>query len=295
LDELADMARGLRIDVPNGIYHAMARGNRKGLIFENIDDRIRFREILAEAAERYGVQVVEECQMGNHYHMVVRTPFANLSDFMQFLNGCFAQDSNWRHARSGHLFGGRFKSILIDTEPYLRAAVSYVVLNPVAGGLVASPADWNWSSFRANAGIEEPPSYLWLDWLDSAFPAATRSESQAKYRAYMLSPAPVDVDEWFARPAVGSDSFVASVREQINLTMYQAAVPRSYRALHRPPLETVLPRHKQTPERDSAILRAHVVHAYTIAEIARYLHMHPSSLSRSVSALRKRLKAIQSK
>jgi REP element-mobilizing transposase RayT len=295
LEELADMARGLRIDVPNGIYHAMARGNRKGIIFENIDDRIRFREVLAEAAERYGVQVLEECQMGNHYHMVVRTPLANLSDFMQFLNGRFAQDSNWRHARTGHLFGGRFKPILVDTDLYLRAAVSYVVLNPVAGGLVTSPADWNWGSYRANAGMEEPPSYLWLDWLDLAFPAPTRSESQAQYRAYMLSPAPADANEWLAGPAIGSDSFAAEVREQINLTMYQAAVPRSYRALHRPPLETIVPRQKRTCERDSAILRAYVVHAYTIAEIARYLDMHPSSVSRVVSALRKRIKTIQSK
>lgn len=289
------MARGLRLDVPNGIYHTMARGNRKGIIFESTDDRIRFREILAEAAERYGVQVLEECQMGNHYHKVVRTPLANLSDFMQFVNGGFAQDSNRRHARTGHLFGERFKPILIDTDLYLRAAISYVVRNPVAGGLVASPADWNWSSYRATAGLEEPPSYLWLDWLDSAFPAATRSESQAKYREYVVSPTPADVDEWLARPAIGSDSFAAAVRAHINLTMYQAAIPRSYRALHRPPLEAIIPRHERKGKRDSAILRAHVVHAYTIAEIARYLDMHPSSVSRSVSALRRRIKAIQSK
>src|SRR5687767_8700873 len=175
------MARGLRIDIPNGIYHAMARGNRKGIIFENIDDRIRFREILGEAAERYDVQVLEECQMGTHYHLVARTPRANLSDFMQFLNGRFAQDSNWRHARTGHLFGGRFRPILIDSDVYLRAATSYVVLNPVSGGLVDKPSDWTWSSYRATVGMEAAPAYLWLDWLDSAFPASTRRESQAKY------------------------------------------------------------------------------------------------------------------
>ena len=289
------MARGPRLNVPNGIYHTMARGNRKGIIFENTDDRIRFREILAEAAERYGVQVLEECQMGSHYHLVVRTPLANLSAFMQFLNGRFAQDSNWRHARTGHLFGERFKPILIDTDLYLRTASSYVVLNPVAGGLVRSPADWNWSSYRATAGLEEPPCYLWLDWLDSAFPAATRSESQARYREFVLSPVPADANEWLARPAIGSDSFAAAVRAHISLTMYKAAVPRSYRALHRPPLDAVVPRDTCKWERDSAILRAHVVHAYTIAEIARYLDMHPSSVSRAVSALRRHVKTNQAK
>jgi putative transposase len=295
LDELTQMPRGLRLDVPNGIYHTMARGNRKGIIFENTDDRIRFREILLEAAERYGVQVLEECQMGSHYHMVVRTPLANLSKFMQFLNSRFAQDSNWRHARTGHVFGDRFKPILIDTDRYLRAATSYVVLNPVAGGLVKSPADWNWSSYRATAGIEDPPTYLWLEWLDSAFPAATRSESQARYREFVLSSVPGDTDGWLARPAIGSDSFTAAVRAHISLTMYKAAIPRSYRALHRPSLDAVVPRDKRSWERDSAILRAHVVHGYTIAEIARYLDMHPSSVSRAVSGLRRRIKSIQSK
>ena len=289
------MARGPRLNVENGIYHTMARGNRKGIIFENTDDRIRFREIQAEAAERYRVQVLEECQMGTHYHMVVRTPLANLSKFMQFLNGRFAQDSNWRHARTGHVFGERFRPILIDTDQYLKAAASYVVLNPVAGGLVQSPADWSWSSYRATAGLEEPPSYLWLDWLDSAFPAATRCESQAKYREFVLSPVPAGADEWLARPAFGSDSFAAAVRAHISLTMYKAAVPRSYRSLHQPPLDMLVPRHARKWERDSAILRAHVVHAYAIAEIARYLDMHPSSVSRAVSALRRQIKTMQSK
>jgi putative transposase len=286
------MARGLRLDIPDGIYHAMARGNRKGIIFENIDDRVRFREILAEAAERYGVQVLEECQMGTHYHLVVRTPRANLSAFMQFLNGRFAQDSNWRHARTGHLFGGRFKPILIDSDLYLRAATSYVVMNPVSGGLVDTPSGWSWSSYRATAGMEEAPSYLWLDWLDTAFPAATRQESQAKYCKHVLSPGTFNIEEWLQLPAIGSESFAEKVRAHVGLTMYLASVPRSYRALHRPPLEVLIPGDVSKQDRDSAILRAYVVHAYTIAEIARYLGLHPSSVSRIVSALRRRMKRI---
>jgi putative transposase len=270
----------------------MARGNRKGIIFENIDDRVRFREILTEATERYGVQVIEECQMGTHYHLVVRTPRANLSEFMQFQNGRFAQDSNWRHARTGHLFGGRFRPILIDTDLYLRAATSYVVLNPVSGGLVDAPIDWSWSSYRATAGIEEPPGYLWLDWLDSAFPAPTRQESQAKYCKFVLSPATFNVEEWLKLPAIGSEPFAEKVRAHIGLTMYLASVPRAYRALNRPPLEVLIPRDGSKQDRDSAILRAYIVHAYTIAEIARYLILHPSSVSRIVSALRRRIKRI---
>jgi REP element-mobilizing transposase RayT len=96
----------------------MARGNRKATIFEDAHDCVRFIEILAEAVERHRVQVCAECRMGNHFHVVVRTPEANISEFMGYLNGVFAQSSNRRHKRIGHLFGDRFKPILIDSGYY---------------------------------------------------------------------------------------------------------------------------------------------------------------------------------
>ena len=135
----------------------MARGNRKATIFEDHHDRERFTEILAESAARYAVDVLSECQMGTHYHLVVRTPRANLPDFQKYLNGGFAQYSNRRHQRTGHLFGERYKPLLVDNALYLRVVLAYVAMNPVTAGLVEAPADWPWSSYRATAGLAPPP------------------------------------------------------------------------------------------------------------------------------------------
>ncbi|MDQ6959345.1 MAG: transposase, partial [Mariprofundaceae bacterium] len=87
------------------------------------------------------------CLMDNHYHLIIETPEANLSRGMRQLNGVFTQNSNRRHGRCGHLFQGRFKSIVVAADVYLLELSRYVVLNPVRAGMVADPADWLWSSY----------------------------------------------------------------------------------------------------------------------------------------------------
>jgi putative transposase len=285
----AVMPRSPRIYVPNGIYHAMNRGNRKELIFEDAHDRRRFIKILEEAAERYGVHVLVECRMGTHYHVVVRTPRANISEFMQFLSGEFAKYSNRRHRRGGHVFGERFKPILVDNGLYLRVLISYVMNNPVAGGLAKAAGDWKWSSYRATIGIDVPPHYLCLDWLESTFPAATRTQSQLLCEQYVNAPSIEDAEIWFQRVVFGTADMKERVRKLINATMYMAAVPRAYRALARPPLEGLLPRGLGKAKRNQAILRAHVVYAYSLADIGRCLGLHPASVSRIISSVRANL------
>ena len=282
------MARGRRINVPNGIYHTMARGNRKAAIFEDADDRERFREILAEAAARYDVDVLSECQMGTHYHLAVKTPRANLPDFQRYLNGCFAQASNHRHRRRGHLFGDRYKPLLVDNELYLRVVLAYIALNPVTAGLVEAPEDWQWSSYATIMGLAPVPSYLSLDWLDSVFPALSRRDSQSRFCEYVAAPTVTDAEEWLFKVAVGPPSFTRAVREHIGATLYRASLPRAYRALARPPLEDLFPRGCSKAERTQMMLRAHVLHAYTMAEIARCLGVHPNTVSRNVCDLRRR-------
>ena len=235
------MSRGLRIYVRNGIYHAMHRGNRKEIIFEDAHDRRRFVKILAEAAERYGVHVLIECRMGTHYHVVVRTPRANISEFMGFVSGEYAKYSNRRHRRTGHLFGDRFKTILVDNGLYLRMLVSYVMNNPVAGGVAKTAADWKWSSYRATVGLQAPPHYLCLDWLESVFPASSRAESQTFCERYVNAPSIEDAEIWFQRVVFGGAGMKQDVRDIITATMYMESIPRAYRALARPPLEEILP------------------------------------------------------
>jgi putative transposase len=142
------MARMLRRDLPDGIYHVTARGVAHASIFRDDRDRAGFLGILAEVVDRYAWRCHAFCLMGTHYHLVVETTRAQLSAGLQRLNGTYAQRFNRRHGRSGHLFGARFSSWLIETERHMRDACLYVVMNPVRAGLCEDAGEWRWSHLR---------------------------------------------------------------------------------------------------------------------------------------------------
>lgn len=282
------MSKDPRLNVVDGRYHIMARGNRKANLFEDDRDRRRFIQILRDAIASYDVHVWAGCLLGNHYHYVVQTPRANLPSFMKSVNGNFAKYSNFRHKRIGHVFNEPYQPILIDNDYYLRVAIGYVLMNPVTHGFVAEPGDWNWSTYRATVGTAEAPDYLWLDWLDAAFPARSRAESQARFCEYLTKSDWREAEEWLTKPATGATEFERELREHIGATLFMSALPRSYRALGRPPLRELFTVGMSKSERNEQMLRAQVVHAYTLTDIARALCMHPASVSRIVAALRKK-------
>lgn len=281
------MPRGPRLNVPDGIYHVMTRGNRKGVIFEDDRDRAKFIDIVAESAERHAVRVFAEARLGNHYHQIVQTPRANLPEYMGYVNGTFTQFSNHRHQRTGHLFNERYKPVLVDNASYLRIAIGYVVMNAVNHGFVDHPGDWKWSSYRATVGLEPPADYLCLDWLASAFPAEDLEGSRARFCLYLEAPMSSDAEERLARPFMGSSQFDREVREHIDGRLFMASLPRSYRALDRPPLTDLFQPSMTKVDRNAQMLRAHLLYAYSMSEIARALCMHPASVSRIVAQLRR--------
>lgn len=285
------MPRGPRLNVPNGIYHVMARGNRKSIIFEDDRDRKRFIDILIDALEYSAVRAFAECRLGNHYHLIVQTPRANLPDFMSYLNGGFARYSNTRHKRIGHLFNERYKPVLVESNFHLRIAAGYVAMNPVNHGFVDAPTDWKWGSYRATVGLERSPKYLCLDWLESAFPASGDTESRSRYAEYLRAPTLAEAEGWNRKPVFGSPPFEQELRRHIGANLFMSALPRSYRALNRPPLESLFSWLMTRNERNEQMLRAHVVHAYTMSEIARALNMNSASVSRIVATLRRRARS----
>jgi hypothetical protein len=207
---------------------------------------------------------------------------------MHFVNGVYTQASNYRHKRTGHVFEGRFVSLLIDSDIYLRDANRYVVRNPVEAGLVTQAADWPWSSYRATAGLEPAPAFLELDWLDWTFGGASRLESCRQYQQY-VSERPSGWPPGEAELATGAPAFEAAIRDYIGSTLHRRALPRRYRALARPTLDELFGGvERRIGERDSLILRAHVVHGYKLAEIAAALELHPNSVSKRVRAMRSR-------
>ena len=268
----------------------MSRGNRKAPIFEDDHDRVRFLDIVGDACETHAVLCLAYCLMGNHYHLVLEPSCRNLSSMMHDVNGEYAQYSNRRHGRTGHVFEGPFKSIPVENDHYLRTVVKYVVINPIAAGLVPEASGWDWSSYRATAGLSEPPVFLNLDWMDVLFGSHARPECQARYRSFIDEPFDIN-DEKQLEFLMGSPAFKISVRSYIGASMHRMALPKAYRGLARPTLADLFSTVGQTrPERDRMIRRAHVLHGYQLSEIATSLGMHPNSMSKVL----RRLKDIKS-
>ncbi|MEJ2696952.1 MAG: transposase [Candidatus Sulfobium sp.] len=142
------MARPLRIEYDGALYHVTSRGNERKRIFRDDEDRAAFLDTLLKVNERYNWMCHAYCLMNNHYHLIIETPDGNLSQGMRQLNGVYTQLFNRRHHRVGHLFQGRFKTILIEKEGYLLEVSRYVVLNPVRAKAVERPEHWKWSSYR---------------------------------------------------------------------------------------------------------------------------------------------------
>jgi putative transposase len=146
------MSRPLRIEFPGAFYHVTSRGNARKKIFLNDIDRVSFIETLAWVVERFGWICHAYCLMDNHFHLLIETPMPNLSLGMRQLNGVYTQRFNRRHKRVGHLFQGRFKSILVEQDRYLLELCRYIVLNPVRAKMVAASEEYPWSSYRATVG-----------------------------------------------------------------------------------------------------------------------------------------------
>jgi len=143
------MARQLRVEFENAFYHITSRGNLRDKIFYNATDRERFLKILIRTKERYGFLLHAYALMDNHYHLLMETPKANLSQTMQNINTSYTVYVNRKYQRSGHLLQGRFKGIIVDKDRYLISLSRYIHLNPVRAKLVKGPADYPWTSYRA--------------------------------------------------------------------------------------------------------------------------------------------------
>src|SRR5436190_1637670 len=132
------MARKLRIQYEGAIYHAMNRGDRREAIFRDDNDRKAFLEALARTCLKTGWQVHALCLMGNHFHLVVETPQANLAAGMKWFLGTYTSRFNRKHKVFGHLFSGRYKALVVDGSQsgYLRTVCDYVHLNPVRAKLL---------------------------------------------------------------------------------------------------------------------------------------------------------------
>jgi putative transposase len=285
------MGRRRRIQFPGAVYHVMARGNRKSMIVDDDDDRQSFMETFSEAAGDYQVRVFACCLMGTHYHALFDTPRGNLSEFVRSVNGEYSKVFNRRHARVGHTFEQRFNSRVVQREKYLRRVARYIALNPVKARLCADASDWPWCTHRATAGLESAPPWLHVEWLRWAFRADRLQDAQHRYAEYVRDPSGLtwSFDE---SAALGTPRFKTAVAELLAREKQHRPMPADCRKWARPSLEQVfVGEDGDSRGRDVLILVAHLTHGYRLSEIAKFLGVAPSTVSKAARRARARTRA----
>lgn len=159
------MARPLRVQYAGAWYHVMNRGAQKRKIFCDARDYLAFLTLLDETAQMWKIEVHAYCLMPNHYHLLLRTPIANLSRAMRHINGVYTQRFNLRWRRDAQLFRGRFKAILVEEECYLDELVRYIHLNALKAKLTRVAERYRWSSYPYYLGREGRPECLVTDFI----------------------------------------------------------------------------------------------------------------------------------
>lgn len=265
----------------------MSRGNRKATIFDDANDRRIFLNTFEEVTRDYRPRVYAGCLMGTHYHLLLDTPRGNLSDFMRQLNSVYSTDYNRRHARVGHTFEQRFQSVVVQEEEYLRRVARYIVLNPVRAGLCRHPADWPWTTYRATAGLEAAPPWLYLDWLESAFRQACRREAQQAYQRYVSNPKALEWAPDANETVIGTKRFKrTALKAHLRATSNRPLPGGRVRSTR--PLSAVFDGWNGDRRlRNELILEAHATHGYRLGAIATFLGIHASTASKAIKRARR--------
>jgi putative transposase len=227
------MPRLSRIDIPDTVYHVYTRGNNKAAIFLDYQDRVLFLKFLDRALERHPCDLLGYCLMDNHYHLQLKTLEDPLGLMMHYLNNLYAGYFNDRYGRTGHVFQGRFHSIPVQADAYLLALSRYIHLNPVVAGIVQSPEQYAWSSYRDY--VQDFQSVIKTDLVLNTL-SPQMSQQRHLYRQF--------VEEHIGRPpqfrdhlltkirVLGSDAFIRAVRAKAPSAFPQQELKEKINALY---------------------------------------------------------------
>jgi len=274
------MARPLRLEFEGALYHVISRGNARQEIFRDNVDYQQLLKLLAAAVERYSWLVHAYCLLSNHYHLLVETPQPNLSAGMRQLNGTYAQYFSRRHDRPGHLFQGRFKAYVVDKDSYLLELSRYIALNPVKAGLVSSPGQWKWSSYRKTAGTERGAAFLHTERILSNF-SSSKDEARKLYVKFISEGIDSDDPLKNAKGGIllGSDPFVSQFRQWLDRGVPEEVAHREKHAA-RPSLPELF----RDRDRDEGIREAIGRWGYRLKEVGAHLDLHYSRVSKIANA-----------
>ena len=274
------MTRQLRIQFEGAPYPIISRGNERMMIFLDEADRIKHLNILHKTLERFNWLCHVYCLMGNHYHLVIETPDANLAKGMKYLNQIYSQFFHWKYNRVGHVLQGRYKSYIIQREAYLLHCCRYIVLNPWDAGLVEHPKEWKWSSYGATAGLSKPSPFLTTGWLLEIF-GSDLKRARNNYMNFVEA----DMNgkrsklEYKYQLFLGSDEFAESILKRYGPFSSMTDINNTQLGFGRPTLNQIFYLCKLPKEiRNHGIRMAYREHKYPLKDIAAHLNMNPNYL-----------------
>jgi REP element-mobilizing transposase RayT len=286
------MPRKPRLEFPGAIYHINHRGNHQEYIFLDDYDRKLFLKLLQATIQRMNWICHAYCLIGNHYHLLIEIPEGILSRGMAWLNSVYTQKFNQKYDMSGHLFQGRFKSKPIEDNMQFLMAARYVARNPLQANLVERADQWPWSSYSATVGLIKAPDYLFIDDILSCL-ATDRQVAQVFYRELVHLEDKANDDEIIklfqkVYEQEREPVFQKRARTVIDMKNSLGPIPRSQRILSRPDLSELFNGNEERDleMRNNIINAAFTLYAYTQAELADYLNITRSAISKIVCKTR---------
>lgn len=234
------MPRPIRIEYEDAYYHVMNRGRGRQKVFHDKTYFNAFLTCLSEAHQRFNIQILCYCLMDNHYHLLVKTPEANLGRAMRHINGIYTQRHNRLKKTDGPLFRGRYKAICVEEDSYQLQLSRYIHRNPLEAKKVKKIDDYPWSSYPYYVNKQKPPDWLFQN--DIYKQLEVRSRYQEKYRAFVE----LGIDEEIALfynkgntvPYLGSDAFRDWAYAQRSTD--EACVPKQIIQMFRPSIDEII-------------------------------------------------------
>ena len=237
------MGRPIRIEYPSALYHITSRGNERKNIFLEDKDRLRFLQIIEDYHDRYGILIHSYVLMDNHYHLVLETPRGNLLKVMHGINSSYTGYFNRKYGRSGHLFQGRYKGILVEKDTYLLSLSRYVHLNPVRAKVVKNPEYYRWSSYPGYIGKGKESEWVEYAWVLSQF-GKNKKRAKRRYREYteegLKAKEKTPLRNLHGQVILGGEGFIGRIKGMLRGTRIPQEIVERKRLMEHPsPMEVV--------------------------------------------------------
>lgn len=295
------MSRPLRIFYPGAFYHITARGNERKEIFKSTQDRVRFLSYLESAHKRYGALIHGYCLMDNHYHLLLETPGENLSQIMHHINGAYTIYYNVKRKRSGHLFQGRYRAIVVEKDEYCLELSRYIHLNPVRAGIVESVEEYPWSSYLSYIGKREEQEWLETGYVLAYF-GKRPGTARRKYSEFVGEAIGKSMDDPLkqvhASTILGGAYFIAWVQDKIKGNSKEADkrdIPALKALLPRPALQQIHRAVAEVVKDDERLIKkigmciSQDTGGYSLGEIGEIYGMQGAAVSQSNRRFRQKI------